>query len=61
MDKLKHKTINYNTTKSKRRKANSSETIRQQQDILYSNPHSKCIDIMTIHALYQRSNIPSEM
>jgi len=33
------------TTKSKIHKANSNETMRRRQDILYSNPHANCITV----------------
>ena len=36
---IKNKIINEAITKAKRHKVNSDETIRQQRDILYSNPH----------------------
>jgi len=42
-----------NITNTKRQKANSNETIKQQ-DILYSNPHTK-YKSMIIHTFHQRS------
>jgi hypothetical protein len=32
-------------TKSKRHKASSKETKRQQEELLYSNPHAYCITV----------------